>query len=229
MPATSHDTQLRGFKAVSHSGKNLPYALKQVMYLLKTVETNPNALKQLSYDACASGLLQRRMRRLCSQILACFVRYCDVESGNVGIPKSKYMDTVTHDTLIREYEKSFGPIHRSRWFRGINALKNAGYLDVEAINIDVTGTKQYLAKAAMKMLTAAFFRDTGVMTREDVQDSLSKAKKKRLKSGLSNCFATYQQIKRTFIEQLHMRQPHRFRNTESELLAVADFQLTPPS
>ncbi|MFC1508042.1 hypothetical protein ACFL5R_02335, partial [Pseudomonadota bacterium] len=192
---------LRGFKAIARSGKGLPYALKQTMYTLVQFKDNQQALKRLAFASTAIGKIQVRQRELCAQILCVMVRFCDVENGNIGIAKPNYMDTVTHQDLIREYERSFGPIHRSRWFRGIALLKCAGYLDVMAVNIDVSGQKQYRAKAAYKTLTDRFFSDTGVMHRDDVKKSVAKAKSRRLGSGLSNVFPTYQQLKTLFLQE----------------------------
>lgn len=119
------------------------------------------------------------------RLLIVLLTHCDLVSGQVGIPKKRCMDTISHDALMDIYAVRFGKsISSSKWYRYIAILKGLGVFSGEEVKVYGKDGVTVRSRASYKMLSKRFLRDIGAFKNE-IRASIEQAYQKALDRGLS--------------------------------------------
>lgn len=148
--------------------------------------------------------LQKRQRADLVKLVAVLFTYTDVENLQIGVSDTESMKTVPHYSIRSRFEKVWEEsITKSKYFRLVNLLKLAGYLDIDAVfifdkeilsnpNFNPNDVKRIRSKAAYKKFTDKFFLIfERLYHMSDVLDSREKSIAKRIKDKLKNVWEDY--------------------------------------
>lgn len=131
--------------------------------------------------------LSTRGQRKLFEILIVFLSSCDFLSGQVGLPKIKHMDTISHDAFMLQHAKRFGyAMSSSTWYRYVDILKSLGAFSSEPIHhfFDTEGVKKVRSESSYKWLSKKFLVRLGVF-KDHIRASIKLAYTKARDKGLS--------------------------------------------
>ncbi|MBL4799580.1 MAG: hypothetical protein JKY50_19425 [Oleispira sp.] len=119
------------------------------------------------------------------QMLIVLLTHCDLMSGQVGIPKKRSMDTISHEALMDIYAVRFGKsICSSTWYRYIAILKGLGVFSGEEVKVSGKEGVTVRSRPSYKMLSKRFLHGIGAFKNE-IRASIEQAYQKALDKGLS--------------------------------------------
>ncbi len=197
-----------------------PYYTRQLLLSFAKFIDAPHCYNNQLHDLlyCQSTVigLQLRQRITCVKVMTVLCAKMDVENYQVGIAKSDYMDTITHDAIMRLYEQFWGEsISLKRYYHTIHLLKMADFLTVDAVyifdeekpfpedkqgNVREEDIPRVYSKAAYKAITAKFVR---IFSHLDENESVCKSKRqaieKRMRLGLSNVWVVYSAFSYSYV------------------------------
>lgn len=214
-------TQL-GSQKKNESGKaKFPYCTKRLLLAFARFIDNPHAyngqLHDLNYCQSIVYGLQKRQRETCVKIMVAMCCDLEVETYQIGKPKLEHMDTITHNTIIKNYEKCWGEsINDKRYYHAIKLLKMADYLVIDAVylqdrdllaDLDLKDDElpRVYSKPAYKSLTQKFINIFGLANDEDVNKSKSLSIAKRIKKGLKTLWVRYEAFSDAYIWKKRQR------------------------
>ncbi len=131
-------TQL-GSQKKNESGKaKFPYCTKRLLLAFARFIDNPHCYSGQLHDLyyCQSTVygLQKRQRETCVKVMVAMCCDLEVETLQIGKPQLDYMDTITHQTIMRNYEACWGePISEKRYYHAIKLFKMADFLVIDAV------------------------------------------------------------------------------------------------
>lgn len=191
----------------------------------------PFLLKSLNAVDCRQRDSQRRVRARMIRVLSTIITYLDWSTFRIGVAKPTELDPIKHRSMRKRYEAIYGEtMPESTWFRYIDKLTRAGYLNSQAMDLrneegKIRGT------AAYKWLTAKLFKEIGFKSgwldeqRNQALDRLKKAK-------LSNVWPTYssklsrQKRADALNAELYQTESHQFQFDSAILDDLPDTHLT---
>ena len=129
--------------------------------------------------------LQRGGQNTLLRMLIVFLTHCDLVSGQVGIPKKRSMDTISHDALMDIYAVRFGKsLCSSTWYSYIAILKGLGVFSGKEVKVSGKDGVTVRSRASYKMLSKRFLYDIGAF-KNGIWSSIKEAYQKALDRGLS--------------------------------------------
>ncbi|MEY8213051.1 MAG: hypothetical protein RPR97_01070 [Colwellia sp.] len=131
--------------------------------------------------------ISKKGQRKLLEVLIVFIASCDFVSGQIGKPKSKYMDTTSHDAFMLQHAKRFGyAISSSSWYRYVEMLKCMNVFRGEAIRTfnENEGKTITRSEPSYKWLSKSFLTKIGAF-QDHIRASVELAYNKAKKNGLS--------------------------------------------
>lgn len=214
-------TQL-GSQKKNESGKaKFPYCTKRLLLAFARFIDNPHCYSGQLHDLyyCQSTVygLQKRQRETCVKVMVAMCCDLEVETHQIGKPQLDYMDTITHQTIMRNYEACWGePISEKRYYHAIKLFKMADFLVIDAVylqdrdllaNLDLKDEDlpRVYSKPAYKTVTQKFINIFGLDNDEDVKKSKSLSIAKRIKKGLKTLWVRYEAFSDAYIWKKRQR------------------------
>ncbi|MGD1336144.1 hypothetical protein ACP6H1_27500 [Vibrio harveyi] len=159
--------------------------------LIDTLDKCPHRLKQWVENQGGRRSPAARVVKRLVRVLITLTTALEWSTSRIGIAKKDCLDPITHNSLMARYQKMWGqPMPRSTWYRYIRDLVDAGYINSQAMNV-LTKDKEIRGEPSYKWFTEAFFMDLN-LSGEWLENQRDLAMQRLLKSGLSNCWVTYQ-------------------------------------
>ncbi len=214
-------TQL-GSQKKNESGKaKFPYCTKRLLLAFARFIDNPHCYSGQLHDLyyCQSTVygLQKRQRETCVKVMVAMCCDLEVETHQIGKPQLDYMDTITHQTIMRNYEACWGePISEKRYYHAIKLFKMADFLVIDAVylqdrdllaNLDLKDEDlpRVYSKPAYKTVTQKFINVFGLDNDEDVKKSKLRSIANRMKKGLKTLWVRYEAFSDAYVWKKRQR------------------------
>ena len=214
-------TQL-GSQKKNESGKaKFPYCTKRLLLAFARFIDNPHCYSGQLHDLyyCQSTVygLQKRQRETCVKVMVAMCCDLEVETHQIGKPQLDYMDTITHQTIMRNYEACWGePISEKRYYHAIKLFKMADFLVIDAVylqdrdllaNLDLKDEDlpRVYSKPAYKTVTQKFINIFGLDNDEDVKKSKLRSIANRMKKGLKTLWVRYEAFSDAYVWKKRQR------------------------
>ncbi|PSW30459.1 hypothetical protein C9J21_18565 [Photobacterium phosphoreum] len=214
-------TQLGSQKNNEFGKAKYPYCTKRLLLAFARFIDNPHAYNNQLHDLnyCQSIVygLQTRQRETCVKVMVAMCCDLEVETYQIGKPKLEHMDTITHNTIIKNYEKCWGEtICDKRYYHTINLLKMADYLVIDAVylqdrdllaDLDLKDDDlpRVYSKPAYKSLTQKFISIFGLDNDEHVKKSKLRSIANRIKMGLKTVWVCYEAFSDSYVWKKRQR------------------------
>lgn len=214
-------TQLGSQKHNASGKAKFPYCTKRLLLAFARFIDNPHAyngqLHDLNYCQSIVCGLQKRQRETCVKIMVAMCCDLEVETYQIGKPKLEHMDTITHNTIIKNYEKCWGEsINDKRYYHAIKLLKMADYLVIDAVylqdrdllaDLDLKDENlpRVYSKPAYKSLTQKFINIFGLDNDEDVKKSKLRSIANRVKKGFKTLWVRYEAFSDAYVWKKRQR------------------------
>lgn len=144
-------------RVVKHG--SVPEASRRLIDKLKHFQDKPFVLKSLNSLVTPYRDMQRRVRVRSFRVLTVLISYMDWATFRIGVPKTDFNDPVKHRAMIKRYEKMYNEVMpESSWFRYIDKLTQAGYLNSANMNI-LNKEGQIRGTAGLKWLTMKLMKE----------------------------------------------------------------------
>ncbi|PSU75276.1 hypothetical protein [Photobacterium phosphoreum] len=214
-------TQL-GSQKKNESGKaKFPYCTKRLLLAFARFIDNPHCYSGQLHDLyyCQSTVygLQKRQRETCVKVMVAMCCDLEVETHQIGKPQLDYMDTITHQTIMRNYEACWDePISEKRYYHAIKLFKMADFLVIDAVylqdrdllaNLDLKDEDlpRVYSKPAYKTVTQKFINVFGLDNDEDVKKSKLRSIANRMKKGLKTLWVRYEAFSDAYVWKKRQR------------------------
>lgn len=207
--------QLGSSKDNEFGKAKFPYFTRRVLLGFADFIDNPHAYNNKLHDLyyCQSVVcgLQLRQRENCVKVMVAMCCSLEVETYQIGKPKADFMDGITHNAIMADYERCWGePINPSKYFHTIGLLKLADFLVIDAVYLqdrevltDLSLTDNDLprvySKAAYKRLTHKFISVFGLDNDDGAQKSKARSIAARIKAGLKTVWVRYEAFSDSFM------------------------------
>lgn len=170
--------------------RSVPEATRHLIDKLKHFQDKPFVLKSLNSLISPHRDMQRRVRIKAFRVLTVLITYMDWATFRIGVPKADFNDPVKHRAMIKRYEKMYDEvIPESTWFRYIDKLTQAGYLN--SANMDIRNREgQIRGTAGLKWLTMKLMKELNLKSGW-LDEQRNHALERLHKSGRSNIWPTY--------------------------------------
>ncbi|WP_305812919.1 hypothetical protein [Photobacterium leiognathi] len=214
-------TQLGSQKNNEFGKAKFPYSTKRLLLAFAKFIDNPhcynNQLHDLNYCQSVVYGLQKRQRETCVKVMVAMCCDLEVETYQIGKPKLEYMDTITHKTIIKNYEACWGEsICDKRYYHTIKLLKMADFLVIDAVylqdrdllaNLDLKDEDlpRVYSKPAYKSLTQKFINVFGLDNDEHVVKSKLRSIANRVKKGLKTAWVCYEAFSDSYVWKKRQR------------------------
>ena len=151
----------------------------------------PYMLKSLNEVDCRQRDSQKRVRVRMIRVLSTIITYVDWSTFRLGVAKPQELDPVKHSSMRKRYKAIYGEdMPESNWFRYIDKLVRAGYLNSQAMDLLDKEEGKIRGVAGYKWLTMKLFKEIGFksgwldLQRQHALERLGK-------SNLSNIWPVY--------------------------------------
>jgi len=131
--------------------------------------------------------LSKKGRGKLKEVLIVLLSACDYVSNQIGVPKHKYFDTISHDAFMLRHAKRFGyAISSSSWYRYIAILKAMNIFRGESIWSfnNTSENKNTRSEPSYKWFSKDFLTKIGAY-KDHIKVSVNLAYSKAKKNGLS--------------------------------------------
>ena len=217
----SRITQLGAQKHMASGKAKFPYCTKRLLLAFALFIDNPHCYSRQLHDLhyCQSTVygLQKRQRETCVKVMVAMCCDLEVETHQIGKPQLDYMDTITHQTIMRNYEACWGePISEKRYYHTIKLFKMADFLVIDAVylqdrdllaNLDLKDEDlpRVYSKPAYKTVTQKFINIFGLDTDDDVKKSKLRSIANRMKKGLKTLWVRYEAFSDAYVWKKRQR------------------------
>ena len=214
-------TQLGSQKHNASGKAKFPYCTKRLLLAFARFIDNPHCYSGQLHDLyyCQSTVygLQKRQRETCVKVMVAMCCDLEVETHQIGKPQLDYMDTITHQTIMRNYEACWGePISEKRYYHAIKLFKMADFLVIDAVylqdrdllaNLDLKDEDlpRVYSKPAYKTVTQKFINVFGLDNDEDVKKSKLRSIANRMKKGLKTLWVRYEAFSDAYVWKKRQR------------------------
>lgn len=170
--------------------RSVPEATRRLIDKLKHFQDKPFVLKSLNSLISPHRDMQRRVRIKAFRVLTVLITYMDWATFRIGVPKATFNDPVKHRAMIKRYEKMYDDVMpESTWFRYIDKLTQAGYLN--SANMDIRNREgQIRGTAGLKWLTMKLMKELNLKSGW-LDEQRNHALERLKKSGRCNVWPTY--------------------------------------
>lgn len=122
----------------------------------------PFMLKSLNEVDCRQRDSQKRVRVRMIRVLSTIITYIDWSTFRIGVAKPLELDPIKHASMRKRYESIYSEkMPESTWFRYIDKLVRAGYLNSQAMNILDKEESRIKGTACYKWFTMKLFKEIG--------------------------------------------------------------------
>lgn len=135
---------------------------RRVIDKLTGYAAKPYMMKSLNEVDCRQRDSQKRVRVRMIRVLSTIITYIDWSTFRLGVAKPKELDPVKHASIRKRYNAIYGEdMPESTWFRYIDKLVRAGYLNSQAMDLRDKEDGKIRGVAGYKWLTAKLFKELG--------------------------------------------------------------------
>ncbi|ELI5379866.1 MULTISPECIES: hypothetical protein [Vibrio] len=169
---------------------SVPEATRRLIDKLKHFQDKPFVLRSLNSLISPHRDMQRRVRVRAFRVLTVLISYMDWATFRIGVPKTAFNDPVKHRAMIKRYEKMYNEtMPESSWFRYIDKLTQAGYLN--SANMDIRNQDgQIRGTAGLKWLTMKLMKELRLKSGW-LDEQRNHALERLKKTGRCNVWPTY--------------------------------------
>jgi hypothetical protein len=218
---TSRITQLGAQKQMASGKAKFPYCTKRLLLAFAHFIDNPHCYGRQLHDLhyCQSTVygLQKRQRETCVKVMVAMCCDLEVETHQIGKPQLDYMDTITHHTIMRNYEACWGePISEKRYYHTIKLFKLADFLVIDAVylqdrdllaNLDLNDEDlpRVYSKPAYKTVTQKFISVFSLDSDDGVVKSKLRSIANRMRKGLKTLWVRYEAFSDAYVWKKRQR------------------------